>query len=204
MKVYGDAVGAPNPRKLRIYMAEKGIKLPYQTVDIMTGENRKPEFAAKNPMMGLPVLEMDDGSYLSESLAIMEYLEDLNPNPPMIGKTPEERARTRELERICEQGVMSAIGTIFQNTSPFFAGRVKQSADAAETARGRLATALGVLDKKIGSKTFLCGDKPTIADCTLFAAMELASFGQIAIDFPKLPNVSRWYETFKQRPSAGA
>jgi glutathione S-transferase len=196
---------APNPRKVRVYLKEKGIDLPIEQVDVMSGKNRTPEFLATvNPLGGLPILQLDDGSYLTESLAIIEYLEELHPTPSMLGSTAIERARVRETERIAEQAVLNSCGTIFQNTSPFFAGRVKQSADAAETARGRLATALGVLDKKIGSKTFLCGDKPTIADCTLFAAMELASFGQIAIDFPKLPNVSRWYETFKQRPSAGA
>ena len=204
MKLFDFAI-APNPKKVRVYLAEKGLTLPIEPVDVPSGKNRTPEFlAAVNPLGGLPVLELDDGTHLTESLAIIHYLEELHPTPPMIGATPLERARVRETERICELGVLNSVAAIFQNTSPFFAGRVKQSADAAETARGRLATALGVLDKKIGSKTFLCGDKPTIADCTLFAAIELANFGQIAIDFPKLPNVSRWYETFKQRPSAGA
>jgi glutathione S-transferase len=203
MKVYGDAVGAPNPRKLRIYMAEKGITIPYQSVDIMSGENRQPEFAAKNPMMGLPVLEMDDGSYLSESLAIMEYLEDKHPNPPMIGTTAEERAKTRELERICEIGIMNAIGTIFQNTSPFFAGRVKQSADAAENARQRLGQVLGVVDQKIGSNPFVAGRNPTIADCTLAAAFGFAGFAGVEIPASH-KNLTRWHAEFSKRPSASA
>jgi glutathione S-transferase len=203
MKVYGDAVGAPNPRKLRIYMAEKGITLPYQTVDIMTGENRKPEFAAKNPMMGLPVLELDDGTYLSESLAIMEYLEDLHPDPPMIGATPTERAHTREMERICEMGVMSSIGTIFQNTSPFFAGRIKQSAEAAENARGRLGQVLGIIDAKIGSNPFVAGKRPSIADCTLAAAFGFAGFAGVEIPASHA-NLARWHAEFSKRPSASA
>ena len=121
MKVY-DFVGAPNPKKLRVYLAEKGITIPCQQVNIVTGENRNAEFLKKNPLGGLPVLELDDGSHLTESLAIIEYLEDLHPTPPMIGTTPLERARVRELERICELGVLSSVAQIFQNTHPFMAG----------------------------------------------------------------------------------
>src|SRR5881628_3685354 len=126
MKIY-DFVGAPNPKKLRIYLAEKGINLPIEPVNIVTGENRTPEFLKRNPLGGLPVLELDDGSHLTESLAIIEYLEELHPEPPLIGRTPRERARVRELERIVELGVMNSVGTYFQNTHPFMAGRLKQS-----------------------------------------------------------------------------
>ena len=138
MKIY-DFVGAPNPKKLRVYLAEKGINIASQPVNIVTGENRQPEFLKKNPLGGLPVLELDDGSQLTESLTIMEYLEELNPKPPMIGTTAIERARVRELERICELGVLSSVAQVFQNTHPFMAGRLKQSPDAAENARNRLA-----------------------------------------------------------------
>lgn len=194
---------APNPRKVRVYLAEKGITIPTESIDIMSGANRSPEFLAKNPLGGLPVLELDDGTHLTESLAIMQYLEDLHPAPPMVGTTPLERARVRELERICELGVLGRVGTIFQNTSPFFAGRVQQSPEAAETARGLLTNGLKVVDAKIGSHPFAAGDRPTIADCTLFAALEFAAFAQIPID-PTYRNVRRWHEAFKQRPSAAA
>lgn len=203
MKLYTDAVGAPNPKKVRVFLAEKGLKIPFETVDIMTGQNRTPEFGKKNPLHGLPVLELDDGSCLTESLAIMEYLDDLNPTPPMVGTTPAERARTREIERICELGIMNAVGTIFQNTSPFFAGRLKQSADAAENARARLAQCMKVIDAKIGSNPFVAGAKPTIADCTLLAAAGFAKFAGIEFD-PGLKNFARWFESFNQRPSASA
>jgi len=202
MKVY-DFVGAPNPRRLRVFLAEKGIKVPTESVNIISGENRTPEFLKKNPLGGLPVLELDDGSYLTESLAIMEYFEDLHPEPAMIGKTPLERARTRELERIAEIGVLSRVGVIFQNTHPFMAGRVKQSADAAETARTQLANNLKVLDARIGTRPFVAGDRPSIADCTLLAALEFGEFAGMPLD-PALSNVSRWYAAFKARPSAQA
>jgi glutathione S-transferase len=200
MKLYTFAM-APNPRRVHVYIAEKGITLTLQTVDIIQGHNRTPEFLKKNPLGGLPVLELDDGNHLTESLAIMQYLEELYPEKPMIGTTPLERAYTREVERICELGVLAPTGTIFQNTSPMFAGRVKQSADAAETARMRLAANLTVLDHKIGSKKFVMGDRPTIADCTLLAALKFGEFAGAPLD-RSFRNVARWYDDFAKRPSA--
>jgi glutathione S-transferase len=202
MKLY-DFAGAPNPKKVRVYLAEKGLQVPTEQVDIITGQNRSPEFLKKNPLGGLPVLELDDGTILTESLAIMEYFEELHPNPPMIGGSPLERAKVRRLERVIELGVLSNIGTIFQNTHPFMAGRLKQSADAAENARTRLAANLKVIDAAIGDKAFAAGAKPTIADCTLLASLGFAEFAGVEID-PSCKNVARWYEAFKQRPSAQA
>lgn len=202
MKLY-DFVGAPNPKKVRVYLAEKGITVPTEQVNIVTGENRTPDFLKKNPLGGLPVLELDDGSHLTESLAIIEYLEELHPTPPMIGASPLERARVREVERIAEQGVLLRIATIFQNTHPFMAGRIKQSADAAGNARNQLAASLRVLDRRIGNSPFVAGERPTIADCTLLAALEFAEFAQVRID-PGCTNVARWYQSFRQRPSAQA
>lgn len=202
MKIY-DFAGAPNPKKLRVYLAEKGISVPTEQVNIMSGENRTPEFLKKNPLGGLPVLELDDGSHLTESLSIMEYFEDLHPNPSMIGTTPLERARVRALERIIELGVMTRVGTIFQNSHPFMAGRLKQSADAAENARAQLAGTLKVVDEKIGKHPFVAGERPTIADCTLLAALDFAEFAGVEVD-PTLANVARWRSDFKKRSSAAA
>ena len=202
MKIY-DFVGAPNPKRLRVYLAEKGLQIPCEQVNIVTQENRTPEFLKKNPLGGLPVLELDDGSHLTESLAIIHYLEELNPEPPMIGRTPRERARVRELERIAELGVLNSVAVYFQNTHPFMAGRLKQSPDAAENAKARLATTLKVVDAAIGSNKFVAGDRPSIADCTLLAALEFAEFAQAPVD-GSVKNVHRWYEDFKQRPSASA
>ena len=157
----------------------------------------------KNPLGGLPVLELDDGSLLTESLAIIEYLEELHPDPPMIGTSALERARVREIERIAEIGVLTRVAQVFQNTHPFMAGRIKQSADAADNARNALTTNLKVLDVKIGTHAFVAGARPTIADCTLLAALEFAEFAQVSID-PSCTNVARWYADFRKRPSAAA
>jgi glutathione S-transferase len=202
MKLY-DFAGAPNPKKVRVYLAEKGITVPIESVNIIAGENRTPEFLKKNPLGGLPVLELDDGSYLTESLAIIEYFEELHPTPPMIGTSPLERARVREVERMADLGVLLRVAVIFQNSHPFFAGRVKQSADTAETARGQLASFLKVLDRRIGTQPFVAGSRPSIADCTLLAALDFAEFAQVQID-PSCANVARWHSAFKQRPSAQA
>jgi glutathione S-transferase len=174
-----------------------------EQVNIVTGDNRKPEFLKKNPSAGLPVLELDDGTHLPESLAIIEYLEEIHPEPPMIGRSALERARVRSLERIAELGVLTRIAQIFQNTHPFMAGRVKQSADAAENARNMLAGALKVLDTEIGQRPFVAGERPSIADCTLLAALEFGEFAGVPLD-PAYANVTRWYTAFKGRPSAQA
>jgi glutathione S-transferase len=202
MKIY-DFAGAPNPKKLRAYLAEKGLAVPIEPVDVLGGQNRAPEFLAKNPLGGLPVLELDDGSHLTESLAIIEFFEEQHPEPPMIGRTPLERARTREVERICEFGVLGTVATIFQNTHPFFAARVKQSPEAAENARGRLENALRVLNDRLSRTTFVAGESPTIADCTLVAGLDFAAFGGVEIP-TRFEHVHRWYQAFKQRPSGQA
>lgn len=197
--------GAPNPRKVRIYLAEKGIEnVEIVSVNLLAGEHRTPEFRKKNPWAALPVLELDDGTCRSESLAIIEYLEELHPDPPMIGTTPEERLRVRGLERMCDGSVLFRIGTIAQNSHPFFASRLKQSAEAAANARKVLGAALRLLDAEIGDRPFVAGDRPTIADCTLFAALAFANLLQLGVDLDEAPHVRRFYADFEQRKSANA
>lgn len=207
MKIY-DFVGAPNPKRLRVYVAEKGLAIPVEQVDALAGANRTPEFLRKNPMGRLPLLELDDGTYLPESLAIMEYLEELHPTPSMIGGSPRERARVRALERIAELGVLGPISTVFLHSHPFMTshpamvGRVKPSPEAAEYGRTRLAESLRVLDGAIGEQPFVAGARPTIADCTLFAALDFAD--TMEIGWSGFEHVGRWYAAFKRRPSAPA
>jgi glutathione S-transferase len=201
MRIY-DFHFAPNPRKLRVYLAEKGLSVPIEQVDITKGEQRKPEFLAKNPMGSLPVLELDDGSILTESLAIIEYFEELHPDPPMIGTEPLERARVRELERLTEMSILNRIARIFFNTSPVFAGS-QQIPEAAEQALAGLPNALRIMDERVGGSTFVAGERPTTADCTLYAAFEHAKLANVEMD-PSCKNLMRWYENFKRRPSSQA
>jgi glutathione S-transferase len=193
---------APNPTKLRIYLAEKGLAIPIEEVDLTRDEHRTPAFLAKNPLGALPVLELDDGTYLTESLPVIEYLEELHPTPPMIGTTPLERARVRRLERIADVGVLARVARIFHNTHSVLPGGAPNPA-IAEHVRGELPRVLAVLDAEIGSRPFVAGDVPTIADCTLCAALHFARLGAIEIDAIHR-NVHRWYEEFSSRPSARA
>ena len=201
MKLY-DFPLAPNPRKLRIYLAEKGIEIPRVTVNIAKGEQHTPEFLAKNPTGGLPVLELDDGTCLRESLAIIEYLEELHPAPPMIGGTPLERARVRALERSADVGLLMGVARVFHNTHAVLPGRVPNP-EVAAIARRDLDKPARFLDLQLADgRAFVAGDRVTIADCTLFAAMEFARTGNLEIAWPA--QIARWYERFRQRPSASA
>ena len=190
---------APNPRKTIVFIKEKSLDLELVQVNIATGEHKRPEFLAKNPMGALPVLELDDGSYLTESLAIMEYLDEKHPQPPMIGTSAAERARVRETERIIEQSVLGRVARVFRNTNPMFAAT--HIPLVAEQARGELPPVLDLLDKRIGKNAFAAGAKPTIADCTLFATFEFAKFADLDLAQGHA-NVARWHKDFSQRPSA--
>ncbi len=190
---------APNPTKVRIYLAEKGIEVPRVVLNLVEGEHRKPEWLAKNPLGGLPFLELDDGTVLSESLAIIEYFEELHPEPPMIGTTPLERARVRRLERMCEFSVLGRTGRIFFHTSPVFAGSTQIPA-VAEEARQSLPDVLRIIAREIGAAPFAAGERPTIADCTLYAALlhgQRAGF-EMGDD---VENLARWWRSFGERPS---
>jgi glutathione S-transferase len=190
---------APNPTKVKVYLGEKGLEIPTRLVNLVEGEQKKPEFLALNPLGALPVLETADGTHLSESLAIIEYLEELHPDPPMIGTDPLERARVRELERTIDLGVLGRVARIIHSTrSPL--GRPPNEAVAKEE-RERLPGILRYVDGRIGRHPFVMGDRPTIADCTLFAACRFAQFGEVELD-PGCENVHRWYRDFQQRPSA--
>jgi glutathione S-transferase len=189
---------APNPTKVRVYLAEKGIEVPQEPVNLREGEQRRPEFLAKNPRGKLPVLELDDGSFLCESLPIIEYFEEIHPDPPMWGETPEERAHHRVLERICDQGVLIATGRLVHTTrSPL---GLPANPPVAEFAQREREATLALLDEQIGDGPFVAGARVTVADCTLHAGLHFGEFFGHALD-PRYANVHAWWERFRQRPS---
>jgi glutathione S-transferase len=200
MRLY-DFPFAPNPKKLRVYLAEKGLAIPLVPVNLVKGDQRTPEFLAINPRGALPVLELDDGIRLTESLAIIEYLEELHPEPPMIGTTPLERARVRAAERRCELGVLVRVARLFHATRAVLPGS-KPDPLLADSFRRDLAPQLAAVDAEIGAGPFVCGARPTIADCTLLAALEMARMG--ALELALGPQLSAWAERFRARPSAAA
>ena len=204
MKLYTFPV-APNPTRVRLYLAEKrmaGGVVPVEevAVDLREGQQRSPEHLARNPQGKLPVLEVEEGRYLTESLPIVLYLEELFPDPSMIGRTPLERAETLNVERIVEMGVLLPIGRIVHATrSPL--GRPPNPA-IAEAFREGLPAAFRLLDERLSDgRPFLMGDRPTIADCTLQAGLQFGRFGEIELD-PEFAHLGRWNAAFRDRPSS--
>ena len=196
---------APNPTKVRLYLAEKTaggarIELDEVLVNLREGAQKSAEHLVRNPYGRLPVLELDDGSYISESLAIIEYLEETHPDPPMIGSDAPGRARVRALERELEFGVLSAVARIVHATnSPL---GLPPNPAMAEPFRTVLGFTLEVLDARLADgRPFAAGSEPSIADCTLAAAFQFARAGGVEID-PGLKNVARWDRAYRERPSA--
>ena len=204
MKLYVFPV-APNPTRVRLYLAEKReagrpIELEEVRVSLPRSEQKSPEHLARNPFGRLPVLELDDGSFLTESLAIIEYLEELHPEPPLIGRDPVERARVRELERICELGVLLPIAQIVHATrSPL---GLPARPEVASHFREALPRVLELLDAKLANgRPFLAGAGPSIADFTLAAALQFGRFGGVEIDAP-FERLARWDLAYRDRPAA--
>ena len=203
VKLYSHSM-APNPRRVRIFAAEKGIKLPLEEVDILAGKSRTPEFLAKNSSGAVPVLEFDDGSCLSESVAICRYLEGLHPEPNLFGRDLREQVEVERWNRRMELELFTAIGRTVQNTSPIFAGRFKQFPEYGETQRALVDKRMERMDSELNGHEFVTGDRFTIADITALVAIDIGgALANIKIP-PGLANLSRWHKAVSERPSAKA
>lgn len=203
MKLY-DGLG-PNPKVVRMFMAEKGIDLPKVTVDLRTGENRQPAHLARNPSGQLPTLETDDGRFISEVTAICEYLEEKFPSKPLIGTTAEERGLTRMWTRkvdlmICEP---MANGFRFGEGLQLFKDRIPTAPEAAPGLKHIAATNLKWLDRQLEGKTWIAGERFSLADILLYSMMSFFTTMGQPLD-PANKNVAAWYERVKARPSAAA
>jgi glutathione S-transferase len=203
MKFY-NSVG-PNPRVVRMFMAEKGITLPTEEVNLMAGDNRKPDHLKRNPHGQMPTLELDNGQFLSEIIPICEYLEDKNPKPALIGPTPEEKAETRMWTRrvdlnICEP---MANGFRFSQGLPLFKDRIVTVPEAADGLKKIAADRLKWLDGQIAGKEFVVGSRFTLADVLLFCFIDFG--GQVGqpLDAGN-KNLAAWFERVKTRPSVKA
>jgi glutathione S-transferase len=203
MKLY-DSVG-PNPHVVRMFIAEKGIEIPTETVDIMAGANRKPAYLAKNPSGGSPALELDDGSVLAEITAICEYLEERFPATPLLGSTAEERAETRMWTRRVDLGICEPLtnGFRFSEGLPMFESRMRCLPEAADGLKAIAKDKLIWLDGLLGDNTFICGDRFTLADIMLYCFVTFgAAVGQpLPEDCTK---IAAWLERVGARPSASA
>jgi len=190
---------APNPRRLRVYLKEKGIEVPFELVNLLTGEQHSEAFLAKNPLGKTPVLELDDGSYLTESLAIIEYFEELRPDPTMWGDTAEERAQARRLDRIADAGLLSRVARWLHATKSPLPG-VEPDPAVADKMWSEIPTYLERLDAELRGREFLAGPRPTVGDCTLFATLAFARFREVELE-QGYEELARWYAAFSARPS---
>jgi glutathione S-transferase len=203
MKLYSHSL-APNPRRVRIFAAEKGINLTLEDVDILAGQSRTPEFLVKNSSGAVPVLELDDGSHLSESVAICRYLEGLHPEPNLLGRDLREQADIERWNRRMELELFAAIGRTVQNTSPIFQGRFKQFPEYGEAQRAVAYQRLERMDRELNGHQFVAGDRFTIADITALVAIDIGGrLADIKIA-PELAHLTRWHNAVSKRPSADA
>jgi glutathione S-transferase len=203
MKLY-DGGRAPNPRRVRVFLAEKGISVPLEPVDLGALAHKSDAFAAINPVQRVPVLVLDDGTVIAESIAICRYFEELKPDPPLFGRGALERAVIEMWNRRLELHLLSPISHVFRNTHPAMAKmEVPQVLAWAEANKPRIADFLHLFDRELANWPFAAGDRFSVADIT----------GMIAIDFMKpaklavpddCANVRRWHAEVSARPSAGA
>jgi len=205
MKFY-NSVG-PNPQVVRMFMAEKGLDIPRQQIDLMKGENRLPPYAEKVNVAGqMPALELDDGTVICEITAICEYLEEISPQPSLIGTTPEERAETRMWTRRIDLNIVEPLASGFRAAEgrPLFESRFRLvRAEAAEDLKAIARDKILWLDGLMDGQTYVCGDRFTLADILLFCF--LAFGAQVGQPLPaEAGNVSAWFERVKARPSAAA
>ena len=202
MKLYDSAM-APNPRRVRIFLAEKGIEVPVEQVDIGKAENRKEPFLARNPMGTLPVLELDDGTHIAESIAICRYFEALQPDPPLFGTDTKDVAVVEMWNRRMEIEVFNAITGCFRNTHDFFKGRIPQVPEWGEVCRGAAEKRLAWLDEVLADREFIAGDRLTVADITALCGIDFGRITKIGIQ-PEQKNLARWHGAVSSRPSAKA
>lgn len=210
MKLYDCAI-APNPRRARIFIAEKGLSVPTVEVDILGEENLKPDYLAINPRGLLPALQLEGGVVIDEVVAICRYIEELHPSPPLLGTTPVERALVESRQRQMEFDGMIACSEVVRNSSPQFALRgLPGNPDAmpaipALVARGTqtLARFFDALERYLSRSEFIAGERYTLADITALCAIGFAGWARISIPADHA-HTQRWYAAVSSRPSAKA
>jgi glutathione S-transferase len=203
MKLY-DSIG-PNPRVVKMFMAEKGIDIPRVTVDLMAGENRQPAHVARNPGGQMPTLELDDGRYLAEVTAICEYLDEKYPDPPLIGTSAEERAMTRMWTRRVDLYIVEPMLTGFRGAEGFnlFKDRMRLIPQASADLKALAQEKITWLDGLIAGRDFIAGTRFTLADILLFCVMDFGGTVGQPVNRDNR-NVAAWFDRVAARPSAAA
>ncbi len=204
MKLYNAPMPAPNPRRVRIFLAEKGQTIPMAEVAIMKREHKSPEHLARNSLGQVPTLELGDGTTISETVAICRYLENVYPKPPLFGRNGLEQSLVEMWTRRIEFTVMTPVGMFWRHAHPFTAAVVvPQYKEFGESNREHYNRALGWLDRELEGKHFLLGNEYTMADICLLSTVDFASW--IGLTLPDgLENVRSWHKRVSERPSAAA
>ncbi len=203
MKLY-DMGRAPNPRRVRIFLAEKGIEVPKQEVDLGALEQRSDSFTQLNPMQRVPVLELDDGTVISESMAICLYFEKLHPEPNLFGRDALESAQVEMWNRRLELHFYGPVSQSFRHTSPGMAKREKvQVAEWGNVCRDQAADFVSFLESELGKREFVAGDRYTVADINALCTIDFMRVIKLSLT-PELKNLSRWHAAVSARPSAQA
>lgn len=202
MKIY-QTHKAPNPRRVRIFLAEKGIDVDFVEVDIAAGENLTDEMRAKNPTTKIPFLELDDGTCIGETTAICRYFEEIYPENPLMGRTPLEKAQVEMWQRRVEFYLLLPVGMCFQHTTGYFKDRMTPiEAWGLESGKNAIKY-LDDLNEHFKQSTYLVGDYFSIADIVLLCAIDFARVVKIRLD-EKHVHLQAWYETMSARPSYAA
>jgi glutathione S-transferase len=203
MKLY-DSKTAPNPRRARIFLAEKVIALPTEQVDIMTFQHKTPEYTAINPFQRLPALVLDDGTVITESMAICRYFETLQPDPPLFGKGAKEIALVEMWNRRAEINFFANVAAVFRHLHPAMKElEVPQIPAFAEANKPRVAWFLELLDGELGKREFIAGDRYSVADITTLVAVDFMKPARLAIP-EGMANLKRWHAAVSARPSSKA
>lgn len=202
MKLYDLKTGL-NTRRVRIFLAEKGLSIPTVEIDMMGGENRAETFLAKNPMGTMPVLEFDDGEYLAELIAICRYFEELHPDPPLFGGDTLERARIEMWNRRMELEIQRPIQDVFLNTAPMWETRRQQVPEYGRVMQAQVLERMAWLNRELATRRYIAGDLYTVADITAQCAFLLGE--QTGTPIPDdLTDLRRWYAEVSGRPTARA
>lgn len=203
MKLF-DGGKAPNPRRVRVFLAEKGIEVPLVPVDMGAMEHRKEPVTSRNPLQRLPILELDDGTIITESVAICRYFEELHPEPALFGRGALGKALVEMWQRRMELNLMAAVAQAFRHIHPAMKEwEVPQIAEWGEANKPKAVEFLGILDRELAGREFIAGDEFSIADITGMIAVDFMKPARIAVP-EDLANVIRWHRAVSARPSATA
>ena len=203
MKLY-DGGRAPNPRRIRIFLAEKGIEVPLVPIDMTAMEHKTPEFTALNPFQRLPALELDDGTVISESVAISRYFEELYPDPPLFGTGAIGKAQVEMWNRRTDLHLLTVVMAAFRHTHPAMVEwEVPQIPAWGEANRPKALASMAIMDHQLAASEFIAGKDFSIADITLLVSLDFLKLARIQMP-EELGNLRRWHDAVSSRPSANS